>query len=116
VSCRWPVRSVPWARGQLLGRRRLPPLPPAAADNSCSACLQASMATDAGASNAVVPAAEPEVDLTIHPSGIVPQLQVRSSAACCCIGRQCCTDGRLLLSRHFHATLAWQQSLPTSGW
>ncbi|KAI7842177.1 hypothetical protein COHA_004198 [Chlorella ohadii] len=33
------------------------------------------MATDAGASNAVVPAAEPEVDLTIHPSGIVPQLQ-----------------------------------------
>ena len=38
------------------------------------------MAADgAGPSNAVVPAAEPEVDLTIHPSGIVPQLQVRGA-------------------------------------
>ncbi|KAI3438882.1 hypothetical protein D9Q98_001297 [Chlorella vulgaris] len=30
---------------------------------------------DAGPSNAVVPAQEPEVDLSVHPSGIVPQLQ-----------------------------------------
>lgn len=37
------------------------------------------MAAEAGPSNAVVPAAEPEVDLTIHPSGIVPQLQVRAN-------------------------------------
>lgn len=36
------------------------------------------MAAEAGPSQAVVPA-EPEVDLTIHPSGIVPQLQVRRS-------------------------------------
>lgn len=34
------------------------------------------MAAEAGPSNAVV-AAEPDVDLTVHPSGIVPQLQVR---------------------------------------
>ena len=33
---------------------------------------------EAGPSNAVVPA-EAEVDLTVHPSGIVPQLQVRSA-------------------------------------
>ena len=32
---------------------------------------------EAEPSNAVVPAAEPEVDLAVHPSGIVPQLQVR---------------------------------------
>ena len=37
---------------------------------------------EAGPSNAVVPAQEPEVDLTIHASGIVPQLQVRRRLAC----------------------------------
>lgn len=36
---------------------------------------------EAGPSNAVVAAAEPEVDLSIHPSGIVPQLQV-TAAGC----------------------------------
>lgn len=57
------------------------------------------MAAEAGPSQAVVPA-EPEVDLTVHPSGIVPQLQVRQAGAPPPLPQPCACCRRSLLSRH----------------
>lgn len=62
---------------------------------------------EAGPSQAVVPA-EPEVDLTIHPSGIVPQLQVRET---CCLGCR-----RLLLPPRFCSGLQSCPLLITLPW